>query len=100
MNIVATLFAMQPVCNTARAAHALCSDQYTKYITKRNCQPRNSPHVETLYTTVRCSTAGLAVVVCGSSKPVQWPERGVECEGSKRRGRRLSKECHTHGYKL
>ena len=24
---VATLFAMQPVCNTARAANALCSDQ-------------------------------------------------------------------------
>ena len=28
MNSVATMFATQPVCNVARAAHALRSDQY------------------------------------------------------------------------
>ena len=32
MNLVATSFAMQPICNDARAAHALPSDQHLFYV--------------------------------------------------------------------
>ena len=32
MLIEATMFATQPVCNAARAAHALCSDQEKRII--------------------------------------------------------------------
>jgi hypothetical protein len=35
MNLVSTSFATQPVCNAARAAHALRSDQYVKLQHKR-----------------------------------------------------------------
>jgi hypothetical protein len=34
MNSVATTFATQPVCNTARTAHALHSDQLTTFETE------------------------------------------------------------------
>jgi hypothetical protein len=36
MNSVATTFATQPVCNTAWAAHELCSKQFQNCILHRN----------------------------------------------------------------
>ena len=43
MNLVATMFATQPVCNAARAAHALRSDQYIEIIVKN--KPSHICHV-------------------------------------------------------